>query len=225
LKIECKEIKNQRHKKMDQSIPLSQKLYLLGIHPEKGGLISSTYHVIRFVLAGALFLELAQHKNIKFEDKKVEFLNDKTSDPIHRFVLEKIKQKSRPVRLTTWINKLWFSQKYIRKGVQQSLVNRRLISMEPHQFLFFRWEKSHILNRQIVFRLVSEIESQIFKGTENKEEIMLLSMLKPARLLKRIFPEREKRRMATKRLSEMMIDNQVSIAVLEAIAASKDVTA
>jgi hypothetical protein len=209
---------------MDQTIPLSQKLYLLGIHPEKGGLISSTYHVIRFVLAGALFLELAQQKNIKFEDKKVVFLNDKTSDPIHRYLLEKIKQKSRPVKLTTWINKLWFSQKYIRKGVQQNLVNRRLIRMEPRQFLFFRWEKSHLLDRQIVFRLVFEIEGQIFKGTENKEEIMLLSILKPAGLLKRIFPEREKRKMATKRLGEMMIDNQVSIAVTKAITAAREVT-
>ncbi len=210
---------------MDQPIPLSQKLYLLGIHPEKGGLISSTYHVINFVLTGALFLELFQNQNIKFEEKKVVFLNDKTSDSIHRFVLEKIKQKPRPVKLAVWINKLRFSQKFIRKEVQQSLVDRRLIKLEPHQFLFFHWEKSQILNHQIVYRLVSEIESQVFKGTENEEEIMLLSMLKPAGLLKRIFPEREKRKMAAEKLKKMTIDNQVSEAVSQAIAAAQAVAA
>ena len=210
---------------MDQSIPLSQKLYLLGIHPEKGGLISSAYHVINIVLPGALFLELFQHKNIKFEDKKVVLLNDKTSDPIHQFVLEKIKLKPRPLKLGTWIGKLRFSQKYIRKEVQLGLVNKRLIRMEPHQFLFFHWEKSKILNPQIVYRLVSEIESQIFKGTENEEEIMLLSMLKPAGLLKRIFPEREKRKVATEKLKKMTVDNQVSEAVSEAIAVAQAVAA
>ena len=210
---------------MDQPIPLSQKLYLLGIHPEKGGLISSTYHVIKFVLAGALFLELFQQKNIKFEDKKVVFLNDKSADPLHRFVLGKIKQKSRPVNLGTWIGKLRFSQKYIRKEIQKALVDKRLIKMETHQFLFFHWERSKIINSQIVYRLVSEIENQIFKGTENEGEIMLLSMLKPAGLLKRIFPERERRKMAGEKLKEMMIDNQVSEAVSQAIAAAQAVAA
>ncbi len=210
---------------MDQPIPLSQKLYLLGIHPEKGGLNSATYHVIGFVLSGALFLELFQQGNIKFEEKKVVFLNDKTSNPIHQFLLEKIKQKPRPLKLGTWISKLNFSQKYIRKETQQGLVDKRLIKMEPHQFLFFHWKKSQILNHQVVYKLVSEIENLVFKGTENEEEIMLLSMLKPAGLLKRIFPERDKRKLAAEKLKKMMIDNQVSEAVSQAIAAAQAVAA
>jgi hypothetical protein len=78
---------------MNSSIPLTQKLYLLGIHPEKGGLISASYSVMNIILIGALFLELFLNKHIRFEDKKVVFLNDKTTDPLHRFLLEKIKQK------------------------------------------------------------------------------------------------------------------------------------
>lgn len=210
---------------MDQPIPLSQKLYLLGIHPEKGGLISTAYRAINFVLAGALFLELFQNGNIRFEEKKVIFLNDKTSNPVHQFLLEKIKQKPRPVKLATWISRLSFSQKYIRKEVQQSLVDRRLIKMEPHQFLFFRWEKSQIIHHQVVYRLLSEIENLIFKETGNEEEIMLLSMLKPAGLLKRIFPEGEKRKMVVEKLKKMMVDNQVSEAVSAAIAAAQAVAA
>jgi hypothetical protein len=210
---------------MNQPIPLSQKLYLLGIHPEKGGLISASYSVMNTVLNGTLFLELFLNKNIRFDQKKVVFLNDRTGDPLHRFILEKIKQKSEPVKLSTWISKLGFSQKQIRKGVQQSLVDRRIIKMEPHQFLFFRWSKSKIINKQIVYHLVSDIENQVFKGTENDEEIMLLSMLKPAGLLKRIFPEKEKRTRATERLKQMMIENQVSVAVSEAIAAAQAVAA
>ena len=210
---------------MNQLIPLSQKLYLLGIHPEKGGLISASYSAMNYNLIGALFLELFLNKNISFDEKKVVLQNDKTSDQLHRFILDKIKQKQQSVKMSVWLRKMQFSQKYIRKEVQQGLIDKRIISMEPHQFLFFRWSNSKILNMQLVYHLISEIDNQIFKGTENEEEIMLLSMLKPAGLLKRIFPEKEKRKQAIERLNKMMLDNQVSVAVSEAIAAAQAVAA
>jgi hypothetical protein len=210
---------------MNQPIPLSQKLYLLGIHPEKGGLISASYSVMNYILIGSLFLELFLNKNISFEQKKVVFLNDRTPDNLHRFLLEKIKQKQEPVNISSWIQKLQFSQKHIRREVQKGLEDKRIIEMEPHQFLFFRWNKSKIINTQLVYHLLSDIEYQIFKGTENEEEIVLLSMLKPAGLLKRIFPESEKRNRAIERLKKMMVENQVSVAVTEAIAAAQAVAA
>ena len=210
---------------MNQPIPLSQKLYLLGIHPEKGGLISASYSTMNYNLIGALFLELFLNGNISFDDKKVVLRSDKTSDQLHRFMLEKIKQKQQPLKMSVWLKKMQFSQKYIRKEVQQGLVDKRIISMEPHQFLFFRWSKSRIMKMQLVYHLISEIDSQIFKGSENEEEIMLLSMLKPAGLLKRIFPEKEKRKQAIEKLNKMMLDNQVSVAVSEAIAAAQAVAA
>ena len=107
---------------MNQSIPLTQKLYLLGIHPEKGGLISASYSVMNIILIGALFLELFLNKHIRFDDKKVVFLNDKTTDRLHRFLLEKIKQKQDPVKISTWISKLHFSQKYIRSEIGRAHV-------------------------------------------------------------------------------------------------------
>jgi len=208
---------------MNQPIPLSQKLYLLGIHPEKGGLILGSQSAMNINLTGALFLELFLNKNISFDQKSVILVNDKTSDTLHQFILEKIKQNSKPIKMSIWLRKLQFSQKQIRREVQQGLVAKRIIKMEPHQFLFIHWEKSKIINRQIMFHLVSDIENQIFKGTDNEEDILLLSMLKPAGLLKRIFPEREKRKRANDRLKKMMIDNQVSISVSEAIAAAQAV--
>lgn len=210
---------------MNQPIPLSQKLYLLGIHPEKGGLISASYSVMNFNLIGALLLELFLNKNISFREKRVVYLNDKTSDPLHRMILDKIRQKPNPLKISVWINKLHFSQGQIRKAVQQGIVDKRLINMQPHQFLFIKWRKSEIVNRQVVYHLLSEIENQVFKGTDNAEEIMLLSMLKPAGLLKRIFPEKEKRIRATEKLKQIMLDNQVSEAVAEAIAATQAVAA
>ncbi len=210
---------------MNQPIPLSQKLYLLGIHPEKGGLISASYSVMNFILIGAVLLELYLNKNISFEEKRVVFQHDKTADPLHKMILEKISQKQNPLKISVWINKLHFSQSQIRKAVQQGMVEKRLINMQPHQFLFIKWRKSEIVNRQVVYHLLSEIENQVFKGTEDVEEIMLLSMLKPAGLLKRIFLEKEKRMRATEKLKQMMLTNQVSEAVTQAIAAAQSVAA
>lgn len=210
---------------MNQPIPLSQKLYLLGIHPEKGGLISATYSVMNFILIGAVLLELYHCKNISFEEKRVVFQNDKTTDPLHKMILDKISQKPASLKISAWINKLQFSQSKIRKAVQQGLVEKRIINMQQRQFLFFKWSKSEIVNRQVLYHLISDIENQIFKGTENVEEIMLLSLLKPAGLLKRIFPEKEKRAHATENLKQMMLANQVSEAVIAAIAAAQSVAA
>ena len=210
---------------MNQPIPLSQKLYLLGIHPEKGGLISASYQTMNFILIGAVLLELFLNKNIIFEEKRVVFQNDKTNNPLHKLILDKISQKPKPLKVSVWINKLQYSQRLIKKAVQQGLVEKRLINMQPRQFLFFKWRKSELLNRQVVYHLLSDIENQIFKGTENIEDIMLLSMLKPARLIKRIFPEKEKRMRATEKLKQMMLSNQVSEAVTQAIAAAQSVAA
>ena len=210
---------------MNQPIPLSQKLYLLGIHPEKGGLIMASQSVMNFNLIGALFLELFLNKNIVFDKNMVILLNDKSSDPLHQFILGKIKQNPKPRKMSTWLSKLQFSQKRIRKEVQQGLVAKRIIRMEPQQFLFFHWQKSRIINKQIMYHLVSETENLIFKGTDNDEEILLLSLLKPAGLLKRIIPEREKRKRAIERLKKMMLENQVSVAVSEAIAATQAIAA
>jgi hypothetical protein len=91
--------------------------------------------------------------------------------------------------------------------------------------MFFRWNTPAIINTQAVYQLTSAIETQIFKGTANEEEIMLLSFLKPAGLMKRLFPEKEKRKNASRRLNNLMVENQVSQAVADAISASRAVAA
>lgn len=205
---------------MNEPIPLSQKLYLLGINPQKGGIIPASYTAMNYVLIGTLFLELYQNKNINFVNKRIEILNTKSENSLHKFLLEKISKSKRSLRISRWINKFNFSLKHIRKEVQQSLVDKRIIRMQPKQFLFFKWKKPVLVNKQLVYKLVAEIEKQVFSGPADENEIILLSFLKPAGLLKRIFPEREKRKKAKKKLKQLMVENQVSIAVADAIAAA-----
>ena len=90
---------------METSLPLSQKLYLLGINPEKGGIVSASHSAMSYVLSGAMLLELYKNGNIKFEDKRVILLNAKSDNEIHRFLLEKIRKVNSPKKIGTWINK------------------------------------------------------------------------------------------------------------------------
>ena len=82
-----------------------------------------------------------------------------------------------------------------------------------------------MVNKQIASKLISGIEKQIFSGLASEDEIILLSFLKPAGLLNRVFPERDKRKKAKLKLKHIMVENQVSVAVSEAISAAQAVAA
>lgn len=210
---------------MNEPISLSQKIYLLGIHPKKGGIISAAYTAMDYALLGTLFLELYLQKNIKFENKRIILENKKSEIALHRFLIQKLENSKRNLKISRWMNRLYFSLKFIRGEVQQGLVDKRIIKIKRSRFLFVRWNTPVIINKQAVYHLTTEIETHIFKGTKNEEEIMLLSFLKPTGLMRRLFPEKEKRKRASLKLKNMMVENQVSRAVADAISASQAVAA
>ncbi len=210
---------------MDQPIPLAQKIYFLGIHPEKGGIWSGSYTAMNYVLIGTLLMELYLDKKIKFEEKRIEVLSIKADNPLHRFLLERMNEAKSSRKIGRWIQKFSMSQKYIKNEIQKSLLEKRLIKLEAKQFLFFKWKKPVITNKQVMYRMVSEIDHQIFNGTTVEEELIFLSFLEPGGVLNRLYRERNKRKQAKARLKQMMVKNRVSAAVADAISAAQAVAA
>jgi hypothetical protein len=210
---------------MSEPLLLSEKLYLLSVNPEKGGIITATANALNYVLLGGLLLELYQNKNVSFENKRVVILETKSENELHRFMLEKIGMRARPLKISRALGKFNFSMKYILNGVQQNLVDKRMIRMEPKRFLFFKWKKPFLVNKPVVQKMVTEIERQIMNGSASDENLILLSFIQPSGLLNRIFKERSKRKIAKKRLKKMMVENQVSEAVAGAISAAQVVAA
>jgi hypothetical protein len=211
--------------KMDQPIPLAQKIYFLGIHPEKKGIRSGAASAMHFVVIGTLLMDLYLQKKIKFEGKRVIVLSTKSDNELHRFVLDKMSRAKSPKKISTWISKLNYSQKYIRSEVQKGLVAKRLVRLEEKQFLFFKWKKPVVLNKQVMYRMIAEIDKQIFKGTTAEDELIFLSFLEPAAMLRLVYQDRRKRKQARARLKQMSINNRVSGAVADAIAASQAIAA
>ncbi len=95
--------------------------------------------------------------------------------------------------------------------------------MNNKRFLFWRWKSPAIVNRQAVYHLVDEINGIVFKGSTEEKELMLISLLQPAGLIRRVFSSSEKRKEAKKRIKKMMVENQVSEAVTSAIEAAQAV--
>ncbi|MEZ5106075.1 MAG: GPP34 family phosphoprotein [Draconibacterium sp.] len=207
-----------------ESLTLSQKIYLLGIHPKKGGIISPAYTAMDYCILGALFLELYQLKKIKIINKRIVLIDGKTDNELYRFILEKIGRSEKSRRISHWVNKFYFSLKYIRSVTQHQLAQKKIIVMEQKRFLFFTWNTPYIYDKQFVTKFLTEVEKQILQNPSSETEIFLLSFIKPAGLIRRIFPEREKRRQAGKRLTRLMNTNPVSIAVADSIAVAKAVT-
>jgi hypothetical protein len=73
--------------------------------------------------------------------------------------------------------------------------------------------------------MIAEIDKQIFKGTTAEDELIFLSFLESAAILRIIYQDRKKRKQARERLKQMRIKNRVSGAVADAIAASQAIAA
>lgn len=210
---------------MNDTISISEKIYLLAVHPQKGGIVGSAQNALNYVLIGTLLLELHKNGNIDFENNRVRLLKSKSENRLHQLILDKISGQTKNLKISSWIGKLSYSARNIQKEIRNNLADRRIIQLNQKRFLFFRWMSPAILNFQLVYRLVADVESQILKGTTVEDELILLSFLKPAGLLTRLFPDREKRKLAQKKLKEIMAKNQVSMAVSNAISASQAVIA
>ena len=205
------------------TISLSQKIYLLSIHPKKGGIVGSAQSALNYILIGAVLLELSMDKKIEFVNKKIVVKNSKSSNPLHQFLLKKLAKSKRELKISIWISKLTFSAKHIKREVRNELLKKRVIRVVQKRFIFFSWQQPEILNFQLLYKLLAKIDSEVFKGTKNPEDLVLLSLIIPAGLLKRIFPEKEKRKRAKQKLNVLLNKNQLSLAVKNAIAASNAV--
>jgi hypothetical protein len=206
---------------METALSLSEKIYLLAIHPQKGGMVSSAFNQLNYVVSGAILLELFLGNKIRFEGKKVILKDSKSSDPVLKLALEKIGAAKSPRNSIHWVSRISYSGRFIRGSIRQSLAQKRWVRVEQRQFLFFRWKKVYLLDKIRVAALVAETENRIFRGTENPEERYLLSLLLPSGLLRRLFPVREKRKLARQKLKQMEVENVVSKAVADVIRASR----
>jgi len=206
---------------METLLNLAEKLYLFSIHPEKGGIISDAYQQRDYVLAGAVIFSLLETEKIALEEKKVRIKSTTGLDPLQQVAIQRMSRFSNPVNVSRWVNRLSWSGKNFRSIIKVSLKEKRLIGIEHKQFLFFKWDKVFLTNRIKVTGMIADIESKINTAAKTPEEIHLESLLNTSGLLKRMFPDREKRKNIKAKLKQSETGNVVAKAVADAIRVSK----
>jgi hypothetical protein len=206
---------------METSLSIAEKIYLFSVHPEKGGIVAAAYNTLVPVLTGAVLFDLIASKKLTLEEKRIILNGNSAFDPLQAFVLEKIATASKPRTAQFWIHKFSWSSKKIKAFIKESLKQKRLLRIEQRQFLFFRWDKVFLTDRVKVTGFISEIETQIKGGGKAPVDDGLLSLLIPSELLKRMFPDREKRKNIKARLKQMQLENVVSKAVADVIRMSR----
>lgn len=206
---------------METLLNLAEKLYLFSIHPEKGGIISDAYQQRDYVLAGAVIFSLLETEKIALEEKKVRIKSTMGLDPLQQVAIQKMSRFSHPVSVSRWVNRLSWSGRNFRPVIKNSLKEKRLIRLEPRQFLFFKWEKVFLTDRMKVLSMISEIENQLNATVKKPEELHFQSLLNASGLLKRMFPDKEKRKNIKVKLKQSETGNVVAKAVADAIRVSK----
>jgi hypothetical protein len=205
----------------ESKLSIPEKIFLLSINPEKGGLVNWFGYSLDLSLAAAFIMELHVRGNIEILGNRIGILNPDSGDRLARFVLSKFEKFDRPLTIGRWINRLHFFSRQIKRELKTGMAGKRLIRLEERQFWFFSWARPYLYDRTKAGSLRSGIEKIVFSGELNPEDKYILSLAEPSGLMRRLFPVREQRRNARRRIRQSGVENEISIALKRAIVARR----
>jgi hypothetical protein len=209
---------------MENDLTLSEKLLLLAIRPEKGGIFFGSSQTLDICLTGALLLELDFAGYVTIREKRADPVKEISSNPLYAFILGKMGKSTRPRKIGYWLNPFILSGKRIRNELYRSLAEKRQIRLEDRHFLFFTWKKPKLLPSNHTWRLIGQLKNLMFQDPGKPEDLYLAAMLEPAEMWKRIFSEWSRRREARRKIREFMDKPQSSEVMQHATETAKTVT-
>jgi len=207
---------------MENTFSLKEKFILLCYHPEKGKPFWNAQYYI-YGITGAIFLELAGMQKIKITNKRLEITDSKkTGDPVLDLALDVLAQAKSQKRVQTWIHKFasFRMGRKIKRMILDGLVEKRILGKEEAKFLFFfKYFKYPARETRTRNELINNIQDYVLRNRSNESDTLLLSALVgSAQITSRIF-EKADRKVAGKRLKEILKGNEVSQIVGETVSA------
>jgi hypothetical protein len=200
-------------------ITIKEKFVLLCYHPRKGHNLIPAY--IGYGIAGAMIFELAAMKKIKITDKRINLLdNKKTGDELLDGLIDMMSGVSRPYKVKTVIGKLRWKTGKLKRSILSELVRKRYLREERKRFLIFRYKRYPVANYSFRKNLLENIRRLVLRNIDSEEDIPLLAGLSGAcRLSPRFFKGKEEKKLAGKRIKEIVRENQVDKVIEETIRA------
>ncbi len=203
---------------MDKSLKLSEKLFCLAVNPKNGGLFMNASSALSMTLTGSVFVELMKKELISVENGMAHLRNPAIqSDEIHEFFLTRIRERGKDRKLRNWISYFNVRGRKIQKLFIRSLVRKNVLRTEERRILFIPYEKVFLMDRDLVENIRRDVEMALFNLAGSSEEMVVLAMMvDKTNLLSRIFPDRARRKEASRNLKNMP-ETEVSKAVKDAI--------
>jgi uncharacterized protein YeeX (DUF496 family) len=203
---------------MDRSLKLSEKLFCLAVNPRKGGLLMNASSTLSMTLTGSVVIELLKKELISIQDGMVYLENANIqSDEIYEFFLNRIRLRAKSRKLRNWISYFNVRGRKIQKLFIRSLMHKNVLRTEQKRILFIPYEKVYLMDHVLVENIRKDIEITSLNLEGSSDDSIILSvMIAKTNLLSRIFPDRERRKVAARNLKKLP-DTAISKAVQEAI--------
>lgn len=120
---------------MDKTLTLAEELLLLGLHDEKGTMLSASALAMPYGLAGAMLIELAQAGLARVEGKDlVASPRGSARDEILDEVLEAIRSSPKVRSIGHWVGRFGRSGKF-KKRFLARLAGKGIVTHEEGRFL------------------------------------------------------------------------------------------
>jgi hypothetical protein len=202
---------------MENELTLGEKLLLLAVRPNKGGIMWVSSQSIDFCLIGATILEMEKSGNISIVDKRVKVNREISSSSLYNYFLEKMEKANRPRKIGHWLEPFVISKKRVRNELYQSLVQKREIKLEDKRFLFFTWKKPWLTPSNHTWNLINSIKNHGYQNSDNPHDLYLSALLEPAELWGRIYPEWRMRRSARQKVKQYLDKSYPTDALTHAV--------
>ena len=199
-------------------LKLYEKFILLAIDNQKERFTGS--HVfLRYALAGAFLYDLYLQEKISLAENKIKvtkfrYSGDRALDEVLRLIHD-----SRKIRIVRhWIYKIGYRSFRLRKKILKDMSLKSMIKISDHRFLgIIPYKKYRIMNPKLKEELVTDLSESLFQNKiVNVENIFLASLL-DFWIMRKIFPDRNQRKIAKKRIRELVKQNNFSRMVIRAI--------
>ena len=203
---------------MDRSLKLSEKLFCLAVNPKNGGILMNASQALSMTLTGTVFVELLKNELVSIKKGVVHLENSMIqNDEIHEFFLNRIRLRRKDRKMRNWISYFNLRGRKIQKLFIRSLVRKNVLRTEEKRILFIPYEKVYLSDRELVENIRKDVENtSLGQSVLSDDSLILAVMAAKSNLLQRIFPDRARRREASRYLKNLP-ETDVSKAVQDAI--------
>jgi hypothetical protein len=203
-------------------LTLKEKYMLLAYHPETGRPLSQ---YLSFGLVGSILLELADMERFTLIGNRL-VLSDATkiSDSVLDLVVKEIARARSTKKVPAWINRFvrFRFRRLLKTMVLEEMIAKRVMKKEEARFLFiFKYFKYFPYETRTRNELIKNIRDMVLRKSEDEKDTYFLVALVGATFMTGKFFDKSERKLARKRIKEIIAESKVTKIARETVLAIK----